>query len=317
STLPPVNVPVARDPDPVIPVDPLPLLAFSPDGTALAYGVSAPGQEVVAQPFTVWDIARHRVRSTMSLPGDPVVKTALGPGGRTLYAARSSLRPGGDLYGEAWDTVARRRTAVLRGLASVHLAVRPDGGLLVGDGRVAGLPSAKVTSRDLVQGEQVGAMGFSADGSLLAAGDQMGRVALWDGRASRRAGVLRNVFPAPLGDRPEAVNALAFSPDRRTLAVGGDAGSVQLWDVATRQPLGTPLTTPGDAIESLAFSPDGTTLYAGSTHTPLQRYDIDPGRAIARVCARAGTDLTREQWRTYVPDAPYRRPCGVSAGAGV
>ncbi|MEV6948947.1 hypothetical protein AB0N07_44960 [Streptomyces sp. NPDC051172] len=316
STLPPVNVPVARDPDPAIPVDPLPLLAFSPDGTALAYGVSAPGREVVSQSFTVWDIARHRVRSTMILRGDPVVKTALGPGGRTWYAARSSLRPGGDLYGEVWDTAARRRTAVLPGMVGIHLAVRPDGGLLVGDGRIAGLPSAKVTSRDLVQGEQVGAMGFSADGSLLAVGDQMGRVALWDRTASRRAGVLRNVFPEPLGDRPEAVNALAVSPDGRTLAVGGDGGSLQLWDVATRQPLGTPLTTPGDGIESLAFSPDGTTLYAASAHVPLQRYAVDPGRALARVCARAGTDLTREQWRTYVPDVPYRRPCGVSAGAG-
>ncbi|MGW1751037.1 nSTAND1 domain-containing NTPase [Streptomyces sp. NPDC002092] len=316
STLPPVDVPVPRDPDPGIPDDPLALLAFSPDGTALAYGVSAPGREVVSQSFTVWDLARHRVRSTLVLPKDPVVKTALGPGGRTLYAARVSLRPGGDLYGEAWDTAARRRTAVLRGLASVHLAVRPDGGLLVGDGRLAGLPSAEVARRDLVQGEQVGAVGFSADGSLLAVGDQMGRVALWDRTASRRAGVLRNVFPEPLGDRPEAVNALAVSPDGRTLAVGGDAGSLQLWDVATRQPLGTPLTTPGDAVESLAFSPDGTTLYASSAHVPLQRYAVDPARAIARVCARAGGGLTREQWRTYVPDAPYRRVCGVSAGAG-
>ncbi|AZQ36276.1 hypothetical protein EJ357_24770 [Streptomyces cyaneochromogenes] len=316
STLPPVKVPVPRDPDPRIPDHPLALLAFSPDGTALAYGVSEPGREVVAQSFTVWDVARHRVRSTMVLPGDAVVKTALGPGGRTLYAARSSVRPGGDLYGEAWDTAARRRTAVLADLASVHLAVRPDGGLLVGDARFARLPSAEVASRDLVQGAHVGAVGFSADGSLLAVGDDIGRVALWDGTASRRAGVLRDVFPAPLGDRPQAVNALAFSPDGRTLAVGGDAGSVQLWDVATRQPLGSPLTTPGDGIESLAFSPDGTTLYAGSLHAPRQRYDIAPEWAIKRVCARAGTDLTREQWRTYVTDAPYRRACGVSAGAG-
>ncbi|MDO0913216.1 hypothetical protein QQM39_20880 [Streptomyces sp. DT2A-34] len=31
----------------------------------------------------------------------------------------------------------------------------------------------------------------------------------------------------------------------------------------------------------------------------------------ARVCARAGgADLTRDQWRTYVPDAPYRKVCG-------
>ncbi|WP_369390763.1 hypothetical protein AB5J72_26215 [Streptomyces sp. CG1] len=46
-----------------------------------------------------------------------------------------------------------------------------------------------------MQGEHVGAAGFSADGSLLAVGDQTGRAALWDGNVHRRAGVLRNVFP--------------------------------------------------------------------------------------------------------------------------
>lgn len=315
STLPAVNVPVSRDPSlPVVPQDTLALLAFSPEGTAFAYGVSAPGREAVAQPFRVWDVARSRARGTLDLPGDPVLETALGPGGRTLYAARTQVL--GDLYDEAWDTAASRRTTVLRNMASTHLAVRPDGGLLVGDGRLAALPSGKVGSHDLVQGEQMGAAAFSTDGSLLAVGDQTGRVALWDATVHRRAGVLRNVFPAPLGDTPEAVAALAVSPDGASLAVGGDAGSVQLWDVATRQPLGTPLTTPGDGIKSLAFSPDGTTLYAGSPHAPLQRYAIDPGRAIVRVCARAGTDLTREQWRTYVPGAPYRRVCPVSRGVG-
>jgi WD40 repeat protein len=160
-----------------------------------------------------------------------------------------------------------------------------------------------------VQGEQLGAVGFTADGSVLVAGDRTGRVALWDGAVHGREGVLRNVFPAPLGDTPEAVGALAVSPDGATLAVGGDAGSVQLWDVATRQPLGGLLTTPGDGIESLAFAPDGTTLYVAGTHVPLQRYVVDPGHAAEQVCARAGGDLSPAQWHTYVPDAPYRRVC--------
>ncbi|MEV0743143.1 hypothetical protein AB0I51_46155 [Streptomyces sp. NPDC050549] len=61
---------------------------------------------------------------------------------------------------------------------------------------------------------------------------------------------------------------------------------------------------------ALAFSPDSRTLYAGSTHVPLQRYVVDPGRAVSLVCARSGgTDLTRAQWRTYFPEAPYRRLC--------
>ncbi|MEU6512007.1 hypothetical protein [Streptomyces sp. NPDC046942] len=309
-TLPPVPVPVSRDPAaPVVPKDSLPLLAFSPDGGSFVYGVSVPGRETVTQRFTVWDVALGRARSVLDLPGAAVLSLALGPRGRTLYAARMSAVS--ELSDEVWDIGGHRRTAVLTGMASSHLAVRPDGKLLVGDGRVARLPSRTVDAQELAQGEEIGALGFSADGSLLAVGDETGRVALWDRAVKHRAGVLRNVFPAPLGDTPEAVVAVAVSPDGRTLAVGGGAGSVQLWDVATQQPLGGPLTTPGEAVDSLAFGPDGTTLYAGSAHVPFQRYTIAAARAVTRVCARAGgTGLTEAQWRTYVPDAPYRRLCG-------
>lgn len=112
---------------------------------------------------------------------------------------------------------------------------------------------------------------------------------------------------------PEGVTVLALSPDGRTLAVGGAAGSLQLWDVATQQPLGGPLTTPGEAVDSLAFGADGTTVYAGSAHVPLQRYVVDPARAESAVCARAGgTGPTRELWQTYLPDVPYRKVCSGS-----
>ncbi|MER6710107.1 hypothetical protein [Streptomyces sp. NPDC000877] len=313
-TLPPVPVPVSRDPSaPVAPGDTVPLMAFSSDGRVFAYGVSAPGRDADARRFTVWDLHRDRTRSTLDLAGPAVVSITLGPGGGTLYAAR--VPPVGKLSDEVWDTDHQRRTAVLTGLAS-SLAVRPDGRLLLGDGRVARLPSGRVG--DTTSSRATRSVPWpSLDGSLLAAGDQTGRVALWDGNPRHRAGVLRNVFPAPLGEAAEAVSALALSPDGRTLAVGGDAGSVQPWDVATRQPLGGPLTTPGESIDSLAFAPDGTTLYAGSPHVPLQRYVVDPERAVTEVCARTGsTGLTRTQWHTYVPDAPYRRICGDAASPG-
>ncbi|WP_416969569.1 hypothetical protein [Streptomyces sp. 4F14] len=281
------------------PPDTLPLLAFAPDGTRFAYGVSAPGHEATAQPLNIWDVRLEHPLTTLDLPGDPVLRIALGPG---LYAARSA--PSGAVRDEVWDLARGRRTGVLAGVTASHLGARPDGGLLVGDGRLAELPSGRTAARDLVQGDEVGAFGFTADGTLLAVGDQTGRVDLWDGDARRREGILRD-----LGS--QGVTALAFSPDGRTLAVAGDAGGLQLWDVATQQPLGGPVTTPGEEIDSVAFSTDGTTLYASSAHVPLQRYDVDPARALERVCERAGgVGLTPAQWRTYVPDAPYRRICG-------
>ncbi|MGI5196030.1 hypothetical protein ACQEVY_20640 [Streptomyces sp. CA-288835] len=331
-TLPPPPLPVSRDPEtPVHPESTSPLLAFAPDGKTLAYGISAPDDEASPQRVMIWDVAPGRFRTTLDLAtrtSAPAVLTlALGPDARTLYATRSSAA--GELSNEVWDTASHRRTAVLPALSSSHVAVRPDGGLLVGDTRTAVLPDGKAAAQNLVQGDEIGALAFAADGSRLVAGDQTGRVALWDGKVRERAGILRNVFPAPIGvgstsdsaedpvgDSSEAVNALAVSPDGSTLAVGGEAGTLQLWDLDTQQPLGGPLTTPGDKIDTVAFSADSGTVYAGSAHVPLQRYTIAPSKAVETVCARVakgGGDpggLTRVQWEAHVADVPYRRVCG-------
>jgi WD40 repeat protein len=192
---------------------------------------------------------------------------------------------------------------VLAGLASTHLTLRADGRLLVGDNHAARLPAGPSTTVHLVDGEQIAALAFAADGSRLAASDLTGGVALWDGDLRHRAGVLPNAFPSSPADSPETVSTLALSPDGRTLAVGGDQGTLQLWDTQTRQPLGAPLRTPGDAIGSLAFAADNRTLYAAGAHVALQRYAIDPAQAVRQVCARAGVGLTRAQWKTYAPEA--------------
>ena len=308
--LPPPPLPAARAPERPVPAHrTLPVMAFSPDGTDFAYGVSAPGRQAAPQHLSVWDTERLRIRSTLDLAtsGSAVVGLALGPGGRVLYTARRL--DSGAFVNEAWDIERRRRTSVLTGLASGHLALHPEGRLLVGDNRLVRPPGRAATARDLVQGDRIGALAFGPDGSRLAAGDRTGRVALWDGTLDHRAGVLRNIFPAPLDTTPEAVSALAVSPDGQTLAVAGTAGTLQLWDTATHQPLGSPLPTSGEELRTLAFSPDSGTLYAGSAHVPLQRYTIEPSWAVLRVCARAGAGLDEAQWRTYVPDAPYRRIC--------
>ncbi|MFJ9895558.1 WD40 repeat domain-containing protein [Streptomyces sp. NPDC091280] len=289
------------------------LLAFSPGSDTLAYGVSAPGVPTAPQRVALWDLVRDHPRTTLDLT-DPasegtVTSLALGPNGRSLYAVRTPTT--GEPGDEAWDTARHRRTAVYRDVAGTDLAVSPDGRLLVGADHVVRLPLGPVRVHGLVRGDGVGALAFAQDGSLLAVGDRAGRVTLWDGSLEHRAGVLRTAFPAPLGASAEAVSALAVSPDGRTLAVGGDAGTLQLWDIATQQPLGDPLTTPGDAISSLAFAPDSTTVYATGAHAPLQRYDIRADRAVDTICARTGeAELTRAQWHTYVPDAPYREVCG-------
>ncbi|MCX5257815.1 helix-turn-helix domain-containing protein [Streptomyces canus] len=318
------TLPAAPFPDPADGAGPievgyaLPLMAFSPDGKTLAYGVSAPGRVAWTQSLTLWDLALGRLRTRLDLapssPGMAAARIALGPGGRTLVAVRQQFE---GWNSEVWDTASRRRTAVLGDVDPTALALRPDGRLLVGGDHLARLPSGPVTARQLSLGEEIEAVAFSADGSRVAVGDASGRVALWDGSLSHRLGVLPSLFLVTSATgSPQVVSALAFSPDGSTLAVAGEGGTLQLWDTADQHLLGSGLSTPGEAITSLAFTPDGATLDATSPHVPLQRYPVNPTYAATQICARTGTTLSPAQWHTYIPEAAYLSVC-PSAGAGV
>ncbi|MFE7927356.1 hypothetical protein ACFU6S_01230 [Streptomyces sp. NPDC057456] len=299
-----------------------PPLAFSPDGRTLAVADTVSSHGSLRQRFTIWDVAAHRVRTSFETSGaaDRTVSAlALDTGGRTLLAARSTSGAG---TAEVWDTTAHRRTSTLSGLEADRLALRPDGRLLAGSAdRYAELPSGRVSGAALADDQQVTALAFSPDGTRLAVGDSTGHVTLWDGDLRTRMGILTGTADTVSVGEPEAVGALAFSPDGGTLAVGGHNGTLRLWDTAGQRLLGGDLPTPGAEIDTLAFTlphsrlrssggtPIGTTLYAGGPDVLLQNHPV-AGDDVARIlCERAGGGLTEAQWRTYVPDAPYRKVC--------
>jgi WD40 repeat protein len=312
-TLPSQALPVARDPTlPVRPEDTRPVMAFSPDGSGFAYGVTSINRRATPQRLTIWDVRANRERVTLDLTtagsAAALVAMALGPHSRTLHVTRTNGL--GDLEYEAWDTNSGRRIAGVGPAASL-LAISPDGGLVVGDHSVLELSSGTVAEHDLVQGDEVDAVAFSPNGSRLVAGEATGRVAVWNGALRQRTTLLPNSFADSSGNPqfPEGVGALALSPDTRTLAVGGAAGTLRLWDITTQQPLGGPFTMSGDAIESLAFSSDGRTLYAAGAHVALQRYTIDPEGAVARVCERFAMTTPTDHWQTYLPGKTHMRLC--------
>ncbi|MFJ9631819.1 hypothetical protein ACIRU8_29385 [Streptomyces sp. NPDC101175] len=291
-----------------------PLLAFSPDGGALAVAdtTSAGGSR---QRITVWDVRTHRVRVTVEPSGDaddhPVDGLALGPDGRTLLVSRVE---GEGTVTRIWNTAGDRPrvTGRLPGFSGDTLAVRADGRLAAGsDEQSVALPSGPVTGRALADGRNITALAFDSDGSRLAVGDATGRVALWDGDARHRLGTLTGISVSASQGDTQSVTALAFAPDGRTLAVGHKSGTVQLWDTDEQQLLVAELPTTGDETGSVAFSRDGGTLFVSGPHVPLASYSVDPEQAVSRVCARmgAGGGLSRADWKAYVPEVPYRAVC--------
>ncbi|MFI2213756.1 helix-turn-helix domain-containing protein [Streptomyces sp. NPDC020141] len=296
---------------------------FSADGRYYAYWDSASDRLVI------WDVAARRTHASVRPdPGDDglsgVNDFELSADGRRAYTARAEEDR--ELV-EVWD-VSRagrgRKTATVPGIGGPPLALRRDEtGLAGAGGGYADLRAGRPSSRGMYEnGAQTQI--FSPDGSRLAVGDNRGRVTIWDGRAVKRLAIFQGVENGVDGDAPDdvaepavvsrrpnegGVTALAFSPDGTTLAVGDGWGSVQLWDVASSRRLGSPLPTPGDAVLSLAFGADGRTLRSAGVHSGAETYDLDPGRMAAAVCERAGSGLSRTEWRDHLPELPYRETC--------
>jgi WD40 repeat protein len=118
--------------------------------------------------------------------------------------------------------------------------------------------------------ERVSVIAFSSDGKLLAAGDDSGRVRIWD--------VAKRQELATFLGHKDGVTALAFSADGRTLASGGGArdAAVKLYGISALREVLTLTHEPSppadvhagqgseDTITQLFFSADGKALITHS-----------------------------------------------------
>ncbi|MGW3691416.1 nSTAND1 domain-containing NTPase [Streptomyces sp. NPDC005125] len=103
----------------------------------------------------------------------------------------------------------------------------------------------------------------------------------------------------------------AASSDGRLFATvhqSGTAYQIKLWDTRTRTQLGAPLTTYIDEIVALGFAPDGSTLTSVDKHGRFFTHTINPAQLVRDLCARSGP-LTEQEWKTHIPDIPYRKTC--------
>src|SRR5207248_233383 len=171
--------------------------------------------------------------------------------------------------------------------------------------------------------ETVTDVAFSADGSLLAAGDvnhtaatvdyRFGTVAVWDVGSGRLLWKSRS--------KEGWVTSVAFSANGDFLAAAKEGGNVnhkpaagsdglaKLWDTKTGQQVGS--TFPGDPGQwgNAEFTPDGSEL--------VVVYDDGTGFVWPtsvkvweqHACDVAGRDFTPEEWRRFVGGRGQSRVC--------
>jgi WD40 repeat protein len=83
------------------------------------------------------------------------------------------------------------------------------------------------------------------------------------------------------------VEKVAFSPDGKLIATASWDETARVWDLATRQPIGPPITH-RDAVRSVAFSTDGHWLATASNDRTARIWDVANGRPIGPVMEHKG-----------------------------
>jgi eukaryotic-like serine/threonine-protein kinase len=126
---------------------------------------------------------------------------------------------------------------------------------------------------------QIGAVAWSADGKMIAAGRLDGTIRLWAVHAADR-----HVDLVGHGAR---IRALDFSPDGRTLLSGSDDGTARLWNVVASRAVGAPLSH-GAAVLSVNFSPDGQRALSGSVDGAAKLWEVSSGRPVREAIIHRG-----------------------------
>ncbi|WP_149258731.1 serine/threonine-protein kinase [Actinomadura sp. K4S16] len=205
------------------PADAIQAMALSPDGRGLALLV----RRGTARELQFWDLKTFRqIRALPSSADSFVKRIVFRPDGKAVMTdGKSGLieYPSGRVLARTDDTSLLTVLAMSRDGRTIVSAegAETDQKVLLTDGRT-------LRSRGLVlRGHKsyVRAAALSPDGTLLATGDELGQVRLWEVESGRP-------YALPLTGHQTAIGALAFSEDGRTLTSAAEAGTVLTHDLA-------------------------------------------------------------------------------------
>jgi WD40 repeat protein len=276
------------------PCGPVESLAFSHDGRLVA--ATGDGHRTV-----VWNVRTRRPVDVLASESgnngvsfsadDRLVATAGGDGSVRLYTVRSG----------------RRVATLTPGSTTLQdLDFSSDGRYVAAAGLGEQIYVWNLRTRSLVQtidhsGRLIFAIRFSPDGKRIVTGDDKGNVDFWDPATGRRVG-------RELRGQNGGVSSVSYSPDGTQVMTTSGDGKFRLMDVATGKLVGAPL--PGADVSGWGtFFPNGKQIVATFSNGTGMVWNIDPQAWAVHACRIAHRNLTRSEWRDFLPRRTYRRVC--------
>jgi WD40 repeat protein/class 3 adenylate cyclase len=312
---------------PVLRIDvgsPATAVAFDPGGKLIAVG-TVDGHVRFFDPKTGAAVGR-----ALDEGGLPVWQVAFSPDGKLLAAAvdRNGVRGynrqlrQGEVH--LWDAKSRRRVGrtIAPGAGSVlSVAFDPSGTLLATGSYHGRLDLWDVATQSRhgkpmrLADDGVPNAAFDSAGRLVAGGGANGPVRVW------RVADQRPAFP-PLSGQTPPMTGTAFDPTGSYLATSSLLGGTRLWDPVTGLGYGDELVSsaiPRSLQPALdlpflgvrnAFSPDGKLLAVAGVVSRAMLWNVDPAVWRRRACTIAGRNLSRVEWKLYLPaGTPFRATC--------
>jgi WD40 repeat protein len=248
-------------------------ITFSPDGKQLISSSDEEGR------ILVWDVASKAATNSLRIGQGLIAALAFSPNGQTLGVS------GFNGIIRLYSTDESEQARSLNGstvAAQQSLAFLDDGRV------VAITQSDRVTMFDGTAnpGEPLAGLdgkpvsvATSPNGALIAAGNDQGKIAIWDGTN----GAARRELQGEL----KVITRLAFNDDGSLLAAGGpsDDPRVEVWDTATGQKRRTLVGSQG-LITGLAFQPGSPIVAVADVQGALRLWDAQDGQLAHTISAQ-------------------------------